>query len=101
VFGVTAPSDQTGAAAGSADTEAESAGTVAFDSEGCALELGRLVAPKDPAAEGLVIPGDPFRLSTLCEQRAQRLESFGLLLFVLGLALNLLITFVILGVLPL
>ncbi len=71
------------------------------DGEGCTAELGRLTQPKDPAAEGLVIPGNPFRLSKLCEKRAQRLESFGLLLFAVGLALNLLITFVILGYLPL
>ncbi|MFW6343790.1 MAG: hypothetical protein ACOC2B_03525 [Sediminispirochaetaceae bacterium] len=60
----------------------------------------KLLLPKDPGAEGLIIPGDPFILSERCERRARNQEIFGLSLFCIGLALNVFITFVILGLIP-
>ncbi|MFO7850325.1 MAG: hypothetical protein R6V67_10225, partial [Spirochaetia bacterium] len=61
----------------------------------------KLCVPKDPGAEGLIIPGDPFILSERCEKRARNREVLGLTLFCVGLALNVFITFLILGLLPL
>lgn len=60
----------------------------------------KLLLPEDPGAEGLIVPGDPFILSERCERRARNQEALGLSLFCIGLALNVFITFVILGLIP-
>ena len=59
--------------------------------------LSRLVTPRDPAAAGLIVPGNPCTLSRECERRAGRLEAAGLLLFVVGAVLTGAVAFVVLG----
>jgi hypothetical protein len=48
----------------------------------------RLCTPRDPAAEGLIVPGNPFFLAKKCEARARHLEAVGLSLFVAGALIN-------------
>ncbi len=56
--------------------------------EGGKSEELRLCIPRDPAAEGLIVPGNPFFLARKCEARARHLEAVGLSLFVAGAFIN-------------
>jgi hypothetical protein len=52
-----------------------------------------LKPPRDPVAQAVLIPGNPYRLSERCEKHALRSEVIAVALFLLGTVLNGLILF--------
>jgi hypothetical protein len=67
---------------------------------GCYREEGdgiRLVAPEDPMAPLILVPGDPHALAAACSREARRLEVVSALLISLNVAVNAALLFVLLA----
>ncbi len=58
---------------------------------------GGIAPPEDPIVPGVVIPGEPRRLSIDCARRARSYEIFALLVFFAGLVTNMAFVFFLLG----